>query len=247
VSFCQTLVLLQTSTINPLYDNSTQECSKFMDRYTHHIPPPCTEDVKILHRDDHILVLSKPAGLLSVPGRIVKDSVLRRVQVEFPKAVIVHRLDLDTSGLLVLALTHHAVRELNRYFRERTIAKEYMAEVFGVIEHDMGVIALPIAPDWERRPRQRIDREVGKDSCTRFYVQSRNTASTTLLLKPVTGRSHQLRIHLSSIDHPILGCDLYAHEEALVASTRLRLHASYLAFEHPFSKEKVNFEDAISF
>lgn len=218
-----------------------------MDRFTHHIPPPCTDDVTIHHRDDHILVLSKPEGLLSVPGRIVKDSVLRRVQVEFPEAVIVHRLDLDTSGLLVLALTHLAVRELNRYFRERTIIKEYMAEVFGVIAHDMGVISLPIAADWERRPRQRIDREIGKGSLTRFYVQRRNTESTTLLLKPVTGRSHQLRIHLASIGHPILGCDLYAHEKALTASARLRLHASYLAFEHPFSKEKVCFEDPITF
>ncbi len=218
-----------------------------MDKYTHHIPPPCGGEVKILHSDDHILVVSKPAGLLSVPGRIVKDSVLRRVQFEYPDAVIVHRLDLDTSGLLVLALTRHAVRELNRLFRERSIYKEYTAEVYGNIEHDMGVIALPIAADWERRPRQRIDRLTGKDSSTRFYVQQRLPNSTNLLLKPETGRSHQLRIHLANIGHPILGCDLYAHEEAFTASQRLRLHARYLAFEHPFTGQGVSYEDDISF
>ena len=218
-----------------------------MDRYTQHVPPPCDEDVKVLYSDDHILVVSKPAGLLSVPGRIVKDSVLRRVQFDFPEAVIVHRLDLDTSGLLVLALSRHAVRELNRFFRERSIVKEYTAEVFGVIEHDMGVIGLPIAADWERRPRQRIDKLIGKESLTRFYVQRRNAASTTLLLKPETGRSHQLRIHLANIDHPILGCDLYAHEKAFNASERLRLHARYLAFEHPQTGERVCYEDHVSF
>jgi len=218
-----------------------------MDQYTHHIPPPCEAEIKLLYRDEHILVVSKPAGLLSVPGRIVKDSVLQRVQVDFPQAAIVHRLDLDTSGLLVLALNKHAVRELNRLFRERSIIKEYDAEVFGVIQHDMGVIALPIAADWERRPRQRIDRLLGKDSSTRFYVRARRGHSTVLLLKPETGRSHQLRIHLSNIGHPILGCDLYAHETAFAASNRLRLHARYLAFAHPFTGESVCFEDHISF
>jgi len=218
-----------------------------MNQYTHHIPPPCEEDIKILHSDNHILVVSKPSGLLSVPGRIVKDSVLQRVQFEFPEAVIVHRLDLDTSGLLVLALSKHAVRELNRLFRERRIKKEYNAEVFGVIGDDMGVIALPIAADWERRPRQRIDKRSGKDSYTRFYVQARNERSTSLLLKPETGRSHQLRIHLANIGHPIMGCDLYAHEEAFAASDRLRLHARYLAFEHPFTGENVCYEEGIEF
>ncbi len=213
-----------------------------MDRYTRHIPPPCEEEIRILHSDEHILIVSKPAGLLSVPGRIVKDSVLQRVRSSFPEAVIVHRLDLDTSGLLVLALSRHAVKELNRFFRERRVTKEYTAVVHGCIRHDMGVIALPIAADWERRPRQRIDRLVGKASSTKFYVHDRLPNSTRLLLKPETGRSHQLRIHLASIGHPILGCDLYAHEAAFAASDRLLLHARYLAFEHPFTHEDVSFE-----
>ena len=218
-----------------------------MDRYTRHIPPPCEEEIKILHSDDHILIVSKPAGLLSVPGRIIKDSVLQRVRFSFSGAEIVHRLDLDTSGLLVLALSQHAVRELNRFFRERSIVKEYTAEVYGSIEHDMGVIALPIAADWERRPRQRIDRLVGKASSTRFYVQARFSNSTRLLLKPETGRSHQLRIHLANVGHPILGCDLYAHEKAFAASERLLLHARYLAFKHPFTCEDLVYEDDIAF
>ena len=212
-----------------------------MTQYTFHIPPPCTEEIEVIHVDDDLLVVNKPAGLLSVPGRIVKDCVLNRLQADFPDVVIVHRLDLDTSGLLVLSLSKLATSELNRYFRERSISKQYIAVVHGNVEQEKGEILLPIAPDPVNRPRQLIDHEHGKAAHTRYEVIQRMPDSTRLLLTPITGRSHQLRIHLAEIGHPILGCDLYAHEEALGSADRLLLHASSLQFEHPSSKAQSDF------
>lgn len=218
-----------------------------MVEYTHHIPPECHEAVEVLFFDDDILVVSKPSGLLSVPGRIVKDSVINRMMVDFPDLRAVHRLDLDTSGLLVFGISQLAVSELNRQFRERTVLKEYVAEVDGVIADDIGEIDLPISADWENRPRQRIDNESGKDAQTYYEVMSRRDDATRLRLKPKTGRSHQLRIHLAEIGHPILGCDLYAHERALSRSPRLCLHAEILGFEHPRSKERLSYTSPTPF
>ena len=161
-------------------------------------------------------------------------------------ATIVHRLDLDTSGLMVMALSAAAATELNRQFRGREVVKEYIADVFGVVDSDTGTIDKPIAKDWQRRPRQIID-ERGKAALTRYELVRRGTRSTRLRLIPMTGRPHQLRIHLASIDHPIIGCDLYAHEEALLMGQRLHLHASVLAFRHPQSRQMICFESNVPF
>ena len=200
------------------------------------------EDIEIIYADDDLLVVNKPAGLLSVPGRIMKDCVLNRLKTDYPDVVVVHRLDLDTSGLLVLSQSRLATSDLNRQFRERAITKQYVAVVDGILEQDEGEIKLPIAPDPVNRPRQLIDHANGKSAHTRYQVIEQMGNRARLLLTPITGRSHQLRIHLAEIGHPILGCDLYAHDQALAASERLLLHASGLQFQHPSSKEQLNFK-----
>jgi tRNA pseudouridine32 synthase/23S rRNA pseudouridine746 synthase len=196
--------------------------------------------------DEHVLVVAKPSGLLSVPGRFVKDCVLNRLLFDYPDARIVHRLDLDTSGLLVLARSSEATSDLSRQFREREIEKTYIAIVAGIVEQDAGEIDAPIAPDPVNRPRQLISPE-GKSALTRFEVIARDDRDSRLALYPVTGRSHQLRIHLAHIGHPILGCDLYASPEALAASPRLLLHASELKLSHPVSGATLEFTCAQPF
>lgn len=214
-----------------------------MDNFTTHVPPPCEEAVQVVYADDHVLVVDKPSGLLSVPGRFVKDCVLHRVLYDYPDARIVHRLDLDTSGLLILALTQRTTSSLNKQFRERAVGKEYRATVFGQITQD-GEIELPIAPDPDNRPRQQIDHHTGKYALTRYESVRVGETTTDVLLRPLTGRSHQLRIHLAAIGHPILGCDLYAHDAALEASTRLCLHASRIQFSHPETGDAMVFESS---
>ena len=203
----------------------------------YYIAPRCDEELQILHVDDDLIVVNKPAFLYTVPGRGPEnsDSVITRLQPDYPEAVIVHRLDLDTSGLLVVARSERARQVLSQQIRDREIQKTYQAVVWGIIEQDEGEINLPIGKDWENRPRCKIDYEEGKASLTYFAVEQRNpdTHRTLVTLKPVTGRQHQLRLHLKSIGHPILGCDLYAHDEALHAEPRLMLHACGLAFKHP--------------
>ncbi len=211
-------------------------------RYTHHVPPPCAEEVRVVHADDHLLIVDKPSGLLSVPGRFLKDSVLQRVMFEYPDARVVHRLDLDTSGLLVLALTSLATSDLNRQFRERLVNKVYIAEVWGLVADDEGEIDLPMRPDPVNRPRQVVDHDLGKAALTKFTVLDRRHATTLVALYPVTGRSHQLRVHLASLGHPILGCDLYASKAAFAAADRLCLHASKIGFSHPLTSEAVSFQ-----
>jgi tRNA pseudouridine32 synthase/23S rRNA pseudouridine746 synthase len=204
---------------------------------TYYIAPQCDEPLRVLHVDDDLIVVEKPAFLYTVPGRGPEnnDSVLTRLLTRFDDPVIVHRLDLDTSGLLVVALSVRARQELSRQIRDREMKKIYQAVVWGVVENDEGVIDLPIGKDWENRPRCKIDYDAGKPSLTRYRVLSRDPENnrTCLRLEPETGRQHQLRLHLKSIGHPILGCDLYAHDDALNASPRLMLHASELGFAHP--------------
>lgn len=217
-----------------------------MTDFTYHVPPPCDEPIDIVYVDEHVLVVSKPSGLLSVPGRFVKDCVLNRLVFDYPDSRIVHRLDLDTSGLLVLAQSKLATSELNRQFRERTIEKAYEAIVAGLVEQSEGEINLPIAPDPDNRPRQLID-DAGKAALTRFTVIARDHEDSRVALFPVTGRSHQLRIHMATIGHPILGCDLYATPTALAASPRLLLHAAKIAFHHPKTGEQITFESPVPF
>lgn len=214
-----------------------------------YIVPPCHEPVRILQEDDTLLFVSKPSGLLSVPGRnpANRDCVARRLQQSHPQARIAHRLDLDTSGILVLALTAQARAHLGRQFEKRAIDKAYIAVVYGRVERDEGVIDLPMSPDWEKRPLQKIDYNGGKEAITRYRVLERLGDRTRLLLEPQTGRSHQLRLHLASVGHPILGCDFYAHDEAYAMSPRLLLHAERLTLYHPSSNERVTVCDPCPF
>ncbi len=191
------------------------------------------------------MVVDKPAELLSVPGKgpELHDSIISRIQWEFPTAETVHRLDMSTSGILVIALTKAAERELKRQFRERETEKRYIADVWGVMEHDCGKIDLPLICDWPNRPKQMVCFERGKSALTEYRVLERREDNTTRVeLTPISGRSHQLRVHLLSLGHPILGDRFYATDEALKMRNRLALHASALGFRAPSSGRWLFFE-----
>lgn len=175
--------------------------------------------------------------MLSVPGKGPQgsDCVVNRLIAMFGWAREVHRLDMDTSGLMVVALNPESHRALCRQFRERTVSKRYEAIAHGRIEGERGEIDLPIRADIEHRPRQIVDREHGKPSLTRYEVLDRTEATTRVQLAPQTGRSHQLRVHLASAGHAILGDDLYAPAEVCAMSSRLLLHATSLCIDHPAS------------
>ncbi|HEY8880475.1 MAG TPA: pseudouridine synthase [Roseateles sp.] len=183
--------------------------------------------MRVLHADDRLVVIDKPAGLLSVPGRTEPDCASARVQALYPDALIVHRLDQATSGLLLFARGIEAQRELSADFAARRVAKVYVAVVAGRLEGE-GVIDLPLGADWPNRPRQQVDHERGKPSQTRWRVLAHEGAHTRLRLEPLTGRSHQLRVHLAALGHAILGDALYAAPDIAAASPRLQLHASEL-------------------
>lgn len=222
-----------------------------MTKTTPFIVPHCLEDVEILFRDDDFLVVNKPSGLLSVPGRLAenKDCLITRLQEQDPSAMIVHRLDMDTSGIMVIALNRDSHRQLSRQFEQRQTKKTYRANVFGIVKDDHASIDLPIITDWPNRPKQKVDFNEGKSALTHYQVLDReNTKNITkLLLTPITGRSHQLRIHLAEIGHPILGCNFYAHHEAKIMSQRLMLHACYLGFYHPSNNTWLDFKCEASF
>jgi len=202
-----------------------------------YIVPHSREAIRVLYQDSALLIVDKPHLLLSVPGRhpINKDSLIRRLEPLFPGVAAVHRLDLDTSGLLVVPITRPALSALSRNFQSRTVHKEYRALVWGEVKQDEGQIDIPIIADWHNRPLQKVCFETGKPSLTRYRVLARGKNRTLLQLFPITGRSHQLRIHLREIGHPILGCDMYAHPEALNAAPRLMLHATRIAISHPLT------------
>ena len=190
--------------------------------------PPQDPWLVILYQDEHIMVVNKPSGLLSVPGRLDehKDSVMTRIQRDYPQAESVHRLDMATSGVIVVALNKAAERELKRQFREREPKKQYVARVWGHPAQAEGLVDLPLICDWPNRPRQKVDHDIGKPSLTRYQVIRREPEQhqSVVELLPVTGRSHQLRVHLASLGHPILGDELYgAH--TLERTPRLMLHA----------------------
>lgn len=206
--------------------------------------PPPDYGLAIIYVDAEIIVVDKPAGLLSVPGRGegMDDCLASRVQTMFPDALIAHRLDMSTSGLLVLARGAEMHRQLSRFFRDRQIDKRYLAVVNGLMAEDTGEINLPLICDWPNRPRQIVDFEIGKPSQTRFRVISRDPlANTTRVeLEPITGRSHQLRVHMASLGYPILGDDLYGGE-ATERADRLLLHAMDLGLFHPLTAEPLQF------
>ena len=200
-----------------------------------YLVPHSQEPIRILYRDEDLLLVRKPDLLLSIPGRhpLNRDCLISRLQRQYPTASIVHRLDLDTSGIMVIPLNRPCHAHISRQFQQRLVEKTYHAIVYGFVEDDAGEIDLPIACDWHNRPRQKICHESGRPALTRFEVLKRSADRTRVLLRPVTGRSHQLRIHMRELGHPILGCDMYAHAEALAMAPRLLLHATSLAFEHP--------------
>ncbi len=190
--------------------------------------------LEYVYQDDYLLVLNKPAGLLAVPGRgaAKQDSLATRVQAEFPDALVVHRLDMATSGLMVFARGELMQRRLSQLFREHGMEKRYIARVAGQLVNVSGEIALALRSDWENRPKQCVDIAEGKPSLTRYRMLAYDARahSSRVELAPVTGRTHQLRVHLAAIGHPILGDALYGDSDA---APRLLLHASMLSFIHP--------------
>ncbi|HEY1598075.1 MAG TPA: RluA family pseudouridine synthase [Pirellulales bacterium] len=196
---------------------------------------------QVVYQDKHLLVLDKPSGMLAVPGRgpELQDCLSARVQVASPGALIVHRLDRDTSGLLVMALDNDAQRELSRQFAARTVEKQYTAVVFGCPESAAGTIELPMRKDFDRPPRHKIAPLDGRPAITCWQLIERRADHSRLDVRPVTGRSHQIRLHLATLGHPILGDNLYAHVEALAMSPRLLLHAVQLSLTHPATSERM--------
>jgi len=197
------------------------------------------------------VVVDKPAGLLSVPGRgdDKQDCAAARVRQAFPDALVVHRLDMATSGLFLMARGRNAQRALSVAFAGREVGKRYEALVAGIVAGDEGSIDLPLIADWPNRPRQVVDVESGKPSRTHWRVLSRDAAAqlTRVELEPVTGRSHQLRVHLQAIGHPILGDGLYAPAAVQERAQRLMLHATRLAFAHPATREPMSFHSPAPF
>jgi len=216
--------------------------------------PPQEPWLTVLHHDEEILVLAKPSGLLSVPGKgeDLADCLESRAAERFPAATMVHRLDRDTSGVQVLAQNRKAHRHLGLQFERRKVQKAYVARVWGHVSEDEGRIDLPLICDWPNRPKQMVDHETGKAAQTDWQVIERGKtpdgdAVTRLALCPLTGRSHQLRVHLLSLGHPILGDRLYAHPEALGAADRLQLHAESLTLHHPADGRICTFKDPCPF
>jgi tRNA pseudouridine32 synthase/23S rRNA pseudouridine746 synthase len=188
----------------------------------------------LLHHDHQLLFAEKPSGLLSVPGKgeHLADCLLARVRAVFAEALLVHRLDRDTSGVMVFALSPHAQRHLGLQFERRQTRKRYVARLHGRLEPREGTVDLPLAVDWPNRPRQRVDRERGREAVTDWRVMRADDAGSRVRLTPRTGRSHQLRVHMAALGHPILGDPFYA-EGAARAHPRLMLHAEALRLRHP--------------
>ena len=213
--------------------------------------PPTHIGLDILYEDAYLLVLNKPSGLLSVPGRgpDKQDCMISRVQSTHPNALIVHRLDMSTSGILVLALDKDTHRLLSQQFQERQITKQYIAVVTGKLEKPKGIIDEPMICDWPNRPKQIIDTEQGKPAQTNYeaieYIEKEDTSR--LLLMPVTGRTHQLRLHCQFIGHPILGDQLYGDEKSRSMAGRLQLHASYISFTHPVADKLIEISSPAPF
>lgn len=203
----------------------------------------------ILYADAHLLIADKPAGLLSVPGRGPdnQDCLIARLQGDYPDALTVHRLDMATSGVMAFGRGPEAQRALSRAFEQRRVAKRYVALVAGRVTQDAGEIDLPLICDWPNRPLQKVDHHLGKHALTRWRVLARGEAMTEVELAPVTGRSHQLRVHMAALGHPILGDLFYAPPEVQAMSARLCLHACRLSLPHPLSGESMVFEREADF
>ncbi len=199
--------------------------------------------IDVLHEDADMLIVGKPAGLLSVPGKSIqhKDCLISRLQKRYPEARIVHRLDMATSGVMVLAMHARAQRHLGLQFERRHVVKTYIAIVAGPVQGQSGEIDLPLICDWPNRPLQKVCHETGRQALTRWERLTCSERTSRLRLRPETGRSHQLRVHLKAIGHPILGDALYADDPVYQAADRLLLHAETLCLYHPTDGKRQTF------
>ncbi|MHA6265655.1 RluA family pseudouridine synthase [Aliiroseovarius sp. CAU 1755] len=204
---------------------------------------PPNDPLVIIHQDHELLLVDKPAGLLSVPGKgeHLADCLIARIQAVFADALLVHRLDRDTSGIMVFAMTPHAQRHLGLQFEKRQIKKAYVARVWGRVAEREGTVDLPLIVDWPNRPKQHVDFENGKQAITDWKVLKYEDTATRVRLFPQTGRSHQLRVHMKELGHPILGDPFYADGPARDAP-RLMLHAESLRLRHPDGGKGLTFK-----
>jgi tRNA pseudouridine32 synthase / 23S rRNA pseudouridine746 synthase len=203
---------------------------------------PPDDPLEFLHDDAELVAVNKPAGLLSVPGRgeHLADCLMTRVMAVYPHALLVHRLDRDTSGVMVFALTPHAQRHLSQQFANRTSRKSYVARLSGLLEPKTGTVDLPLIVDWPNRPRQMVCHETGKPAQTDWRVLRQGSGETRVRLSPKTGRTHQLRVHMMALGHPILGDPLYASGAAREYD-RMMLHSEELRIKHPNSGVSLKF------
>ena len=210
--------------------------------------PAADKTIETIYEDDDLLLINKPAEFLSVPGKIIKDSVELRMQMQYPKStgpLLVHRLDMSTSGIMLIAKTKKAHKYLQKQFINRNIKKRYVALLDGDLKYDKGEINLPLRLDIDDRPRQLVCEEHGKPARTKWKVIKRNQTTTKVYFYPITGRTHQLRVHAAhknGLNSPILGDDLYGEK-----SNRLHLHAESIEFEHPTTKKRISFKCAAPF
>ena len=208
---------------------------------------PPSDPLNILHADDDIIVVDKPADLLSVPGRELPDCLQSRLLDIYPDSLLVHRLDMATSGVMVFARNKAAQRHLGLQFERRHTSKSCIARVAGTTTGETGRLNLPLIADWPNRPRQMVSWDHGKPSLTDWEVINREDNATRLALHPITGRSHQLRVHCWAMGHPIIGDRIYAMEDVFTAAPRLQLHAWTLGLRHPRDGEPITFESPCPF
>lgn len=211
--------------------------------------PPQSPYMPVVYYDDDIAVFNKPAELLSVPGRQLahRDSLALRALRVWPEARVVHRLDMATSGLIVMALNKAAQSHLSRQFQQRQPKKIYLAEIWGHPCEPQGEVELPLRCDWPNRPKQIVDHKLGKYALTHWQVIKQREHTSLVKLMPITGRSHQLRVHMLSLGHAIIGDKLYANAPARNAAFRLHLHAAQLSFFHPRTNQWLSFESPAQF
>ncbi|NVK17291.1 MAG: RNA pseudouridine synthase [Methylocystaceae bacterium] len=205
--------------------------------------------LEVFYQDENLILVNKPSGLLSVPGRASehKDCLQSRLEDKFGTALVVHRLDMDTSGVMVFAVDKDAQRDLSKQFESKTVFKNYHCIVNDIVEEEEGEVNLPLRCDWPNRPLQMVDHEHGKPAQTRWKVLERGEGQTRLLLIPITGRSHQLRVHCLSMGHPIVGDRFYAPPAVIALSDRLCLHAAKLEINHPVTGERLSIDAPCDF
>ena len=212
--------------------------------------PPAHEGLELIYADPYLLAVGKPSGLLSVPGRGADkaDSLSTRVQAEYPDALVAHRLDRDTSGLVIFPRGADMHRRLSLMFEKREVEKSYVAVLLGQLQPEQGVVDQPLLVDWPNRPQHRVDLENGKPAQTRYQTLSYDAPSNTsrVALEPVTGRTHQLRVHMAFLGHPIKGDTLYGGD-ADGLTGRLLLHAHTLSFIHPVTGASLNLHSELPF